>query len=87
MRPHEEVWHQSGEEPLVRTNENYIRAAVYGAGHKASPDHETARLISAAPSMARALMEIRDALAAGNLDPEGAREVAERALQKAGMLP
>lgn len=45
------------------------------------------RLFIAAPDMARALRDIREALISGTLDSEGAAEVCERALRKAGVLP
>jgi hypothetical protein len=37
--------------------------------------------------MARALLEVREALINNTLDPEGADEVIHRALTKAGVLP
>jgi hypothetical protein len=56
VKPHEEQWQHNGTEEVVRTSENYIRAAVYGAGCGGAPAHEVAHLLSAAPDMARALL-------------------------------
>jgi hypothetical protein len=63
---------------------------VDAAGRQLTADDvsdEVLRFIAAAPAMARALLEVREALSTNTLCSEGAQEMCERVLKQAGVLP
>lgn len=77
MKTHEETWTWDSVRGLIMCGERRVSLMAFdGDG----------RLAAAAPEMARALLEIGDAIRAGMLDTdEGAPELIRRVLTKAGV--
>lgn len=80
-KPHEQEW--TLDRHMVVNEDGKGICRMQGSASSV----EAEALILAAPAMARALLEVRTALAYGALDRDGATEVIERALRKAGVLP
>lgn len=94
MKPHEETW--KVDEQAVKDgdytatdSDGFAVLTTYAREEGGSDELAEARLrlAAAAPEMARALLEVGEAIAMGTLDEEGAGEVIRRALAKAGVLP
>lgn len=77
MKPHEEEW--------VHVSRHVDERVGHTARAACVNDDDVPRFISAAPEMARALLEIHAAISSRRLDPDGAMEVITLVLAKAGV--
>jgi len=76
-KPHEETWTYDVADGYVLSHDGQQIVGRMSATR--------GPLTAAAPEMARALLEIHEAISVNHLDPDGALEVITRVLYKAGV--
>lgn len=88
-KPHEQMWKQGRDTWSIRdAKDDGLRAHVYTDDQTPREADDVARLIAAAPDMARALMGFVRSAETGRPDMLPALDDAARAaLRKAGVLP
>lgn len=87
MKIHEQEWKQGGNPWHIRDVQTHaLRAAIYTDNQSPHEADGAARLIAAAPKMARALLAVREACVARTDDESKALERAFDALRSAGVL-
>jgi hypothetical protein len=85
-KPWDQEWKvvEESDDEVETVDGAYVIAKTYGATEARA---DRAVFIAAAPAMARALLEVREALSTNTLCGEGAHETCERVLRQAGVLP